>query len=73
MALEDRIYDLVRQSLIFDHLMEMGLLSGGKASQREACRRNAHIVSLKKSLNISSKELHHLKAIELANGWRYPD
>jgi hypothetical protein len=51
----------------------MGLLSGGKAAQREACRRNASIVSLKKSLNISSKELHHLKAIELANGWRYPD
>lgn len=46
---------LVRKVRVFFHLQEMGMFSGSYG-KREACRRNAEIVALRKELGITKRE-----------------
>lgn len=59
--LEDQIINLVHKKVVFDHLMAMGMIgSTGKMAMSEACRRNANIKALQKSLNVDNKTLNKL-------------
>lgn len=69
MAKQDHIDELVRLSLWFDRLMDMGMIGGGgRLANSEACRRNSDIRRKQKDLGISSKELYHLKEEAKLNG-----
>lgn len=69
MSKQDHIDELVRRSLMFDRLREMGMIGGGGIlSNKEACRRNFWIRSKQKELGIDSRELSRLKAEAIENG-----
>ena len=69
MAKQDQIDHLVRMSLMFDRLREMGMIGGGGIlSNKVACRRNSWIRSQQKELGIDSKELSRLKIEAIENG-----
>lgn len=68
--LEDRVLNLVHKKVIFDHLMAMGMIgSTGKMANSEACKRNATIKTLQKSLNIDNKTLNKLALLAKDEGW----
>lgn len=62
MSKQDQIDELVRRSLMYDRLKEMGMIgSGGILSNKEACRRNSWIRNKQKELGVDSRELNRLK------------
>lgn len=68
--LEDRIINLVHQKVVFDHLMDMGMIgSTGRKAMAESCRRNANIKALQKSLNVDNKTLNKLVQQAKDEGW----
>ena len=72
MALQDRIDELVRQSLWFDRLRAMGMIGcSGKMANAEASRRNNKIKALQKSLAVDSTTLYKLKQQAKENGELY--
>ena len=70
MSREDRIEFLIQESLLFDHLSEMGMIgNSGKLAMREACIRNSAIKKMQKELEIDNKTLKKLKS-DAQSSWR---
>lgn len=69
MAFDDHVEELVRRSLWFDRLHDMGMIGvSGKLANAEACRRNAWIRNKQKELGITSNQLRILKEDFMAKG-----
>lgn len=68
--LEDQIINLVHKKVIFDHLMDMGMIGNtGRKAMSESCRRNANIKAIQKSLNVDNKTLNKLVQKAKDEGW----
>ena len=69
MSTQDRIDELVRQSLWYDRLYEMGMIGPqGRKATSEASRRNSVIRNSQKALGITKSQLRILKEEAVKKG-----